>query len=650
MRTMRDRPMRDRPANATGRPLEIVLALLLVLFLTAVLGWRKDRSLDLGFHAATGRYILQTHHWPKTDPFTYTMSDHPYITMHGLFQIGVAVAEKVAGEAGPSLLREILILAAMGLIWMNARRREVRSPTVLILGCALGLLALSLRFFVRPELATYVGLAAFLFLLRRHAEDGQRRWLLALPAVQLVWTYSHALSLFGPAVAGIYAATGLFGNRRRDPMPWVAAVLCGLALFANPYGLEGVRFLWNLHTRMQGENAFARTVGELYSPFTMRPPVPLAVRWFEILLVLSAVVLIARIRRFSLFDLATAVFFGILASIALRNVGMFVVAILPLFLSGAQQLVDAVGNRRNPQNSRRSANSQNPRRTANTQNSQDPLNLLDARGPQARGIRARAPLAAAILIVLGLSVGVVSGAYYARDGGGFDAFGSGPSPSVYPIHNVDRIVKDNLRGPIYNYFNFGGYLTGRLWPREKTFIDGRLEVVGEKFLFEHLAIQQGAKWGEMVSRYDPNIALINSSNVRLVQKLNGDPDWALIDLDGVSALFLRRRPENATEIAAADETWRQMDVPLTEPDGTLMPRRGGIRNANRTPWVSIGRGNALYTIGLDRAAWRAYRDAVMTDVAVDGGLAQNIAAACASLGRTTEAAAWRGAAERARGR
>lgn len=610
------KPPRDRSEGAPRRSLEVIVALLLVLLLATVLGWRKDRSLDLGFHAATGRYILQTHHWPRTDPFTYTMQDHPYITMHGLFQIGVAVAEELGGPAGPSFLRELLILAAMGLVWMHARRRGVQSPTLLTLGFALGLLTLSLRFFVRPELATYVGLAAMLLLLRRHAEDGERRWLLALPAVQLVWTYSHALSLFGPVVVGIYAVTGLFGNRRRDPMPWVAAGLCGLALFANPYGVEGVRFLWNLHTRMRGENAFARTVGELYSPFTMRPPVPLAVRWFELLLVLSAIALIARARRFSLFDLATAIFFGVLATIALRNIGMFVVAILPLFLSGTQQIIDALGR-------------------------------PSAHGRQPHAVLARAPMAIATLVVLGLCVSVVSGVYYARDGGGFDSFGSGSSPSVYPIHNVDRIERDHLHGPIYNYFNFGGYLTGRLWPREKTFIDGRLEVVGEKFLLEHLAIQQGAKWGEMVARYDPNIALINSSNVRLVQKLHDDPDWALIDLDGVSALFLRRRPENAAQIAVAEDAWRQLDVPLTEPDGTLMPRRIGWRDANTTPWLLIGRGNALFSIGLDRAAWRAYRDAVQAAGAADGGLAQNIATTCGSLGRTTEAAAWRSAVERA---
>jgi hypothetical protein len=82
-----------RERSSPSSPIPLLWGLIVVLALAGLLAWRKDRSLDLGFHEATGRYILETHHWPKRDPFTYTVADHPYITMHGLFQIAVALGK-----------------------------------------------------------------------------------------------------------------------------------------------------------------------------------------------------------------------------------------------------------------------------------------------------------------------------------------------------------------------------------------------------------------------------------------------------------------------------------------------------------------------------------------------------------------------------
>ncbi len=228
---------------------------------------------------------------------------------------------------------------------------------------------------------------------------------------------------------------------------------CVLVAFLNPYGLAGMRFLWDLHTRLQSGNAFARSIGELSSPFAMKGPIPLGIRWFELLLALSAVAVLTRLRRIAPFDLAVFALFAVLAATSLRNIGMFVVVSLPLLLSGVQQIAD----------------------------SRKRIRLS--------GRARRVPLVAALALAAAAAWTVASGGYYAHDGGGFDEFGYGPSAAVYPIRCVDKIEAEELRGPIYNYFNFGGYLTGRLWPRETVFVDGRLEVVGERFRWEHLAIQ-----------------------------------------------------------------------------------------------------------------------------------------------------------------
>ncbi len=192
------------------------IALALILVLAALLAWREETSLDFGFHLATGRYILEHRAWPETDPFTYTVADHPYIDMHGLVQVAIALAERAGGLVGVGFLRAAFVLATTGVLYAHARRRGVRSPALLLLGFTLALFAWEQRFFARPEMATYLFLAIELYLLRRHAEDGRSRWLYAIPVLQVVWVSSHALSLFGPAVLGLYAVFSLAHARAAD--------------------------------------------------------------------------------------------------------------------------------------------------------------------------------------------------------------------------------------------------------------------------------------------------------------------------------------------------------------------------------------------------------------------------------------------------
>src|SRR5215471_2363721 len=177
----------------------------LVLGLAAIFAWREEASFDLGFHIASGRWILEHHAWPRLDPLTYTLPDHPYIDMDGLFQVVCAPVWNAAGAMGIGWLRVAFVLSTVTLLWLSARSRGAGIPAVLAAVFALGVCALELRFDMRPELLTALFLALELYVLRRHAESGKARWLYATVPLQLVWVWSHALSLFGIAVLGLYA-------------------------------------------------------------------------------------------------------------------------------------------------------------------------------------------------------------------------------------------------------------------------------------------------------------------------------------------------------------------------------------------------------------------------------------------------------------
>ncbi len=619
---------RSRPAAATGSPaapparaasrVALRLAFVLVLALAAALAWREETSLDYGFHAATGRYILEHRAWPRTDPFTYTVADHPYIDMHGLTQIALALAERAGGLGAVGLFRVAMVLATTGILISHALRRGARTPALLALFFTLGLLAWEQRFFARPELATFLVLAVELWLLRRHAEDGRARWLYALPVLQLVWVYAHALSLFGVAVAGLYALCGLATRRRRDRTPWVAVALMGVAMLLNPYGPRGVAFLWNLRTRLEATNVFAGSISELGSPFAPGTPDLFPFLAFKALFGLGLVCVLAALprRRVSPFDLALVAVFLWLAATAVRNIGLFVVAALPVFVDAAEGVVERVGR---PARGRRRA-------------------------------RGRAPLLRAAATALALALpavalaGVIAGGYYVRDRRP-GQFGSAFSAGTYPLRTVDFIVEHGLHGPIYNHLNFGGYLIGRLWPAEKVYIDGRLEVIGEEFFAEYKAVNEGRGWAATMRRYDPNLVLLPHTSLDMMKRLAADPGWGLVEVDGVAALFLRARPENAALIAAARARFAAENRPAEAGEATLAPRPrppAVVRwfTPRRFPWDAWGRGNGLLGLGLTEAARREYRRALTESRVDEVPLVTNYAAASFRLGRREEARNW----------
>src|SRR3954453_20374906 len=120
----------EAPATAAADRSRMRIAVLCaVAALTVLLAWRSESSRDFGYHLATGRFILEHGSWPRGDSFTYTLEGRPYLHLHGLFQIVLALAYRAGGMIGIGVLRVLFALATFALLWVSARQRGVRSPT-----------------------------------------------------------------------------------------------------------------------------------------------------------------------------------------------------------------------------------------------------------------------------------------------------------------------------------------------------------------------------------------------------------------------------------------------------------------------------------------------------------------------------------------
>jgi tetratricopeptide (TPR) repeat protein len=557
-----------------------------LLLLAAPLAWRMELSVDLGFHIAAGRWILEHRAWPRVDAFTWTQADRPYIDMNGLFQIALSLAHRAGGMFGVGLLRLAFVLATLAVLWLSARARKVESPALLGLGFLLALFTMEGRFQARPELVSGLFLAIQLHLLH------ERRPLAAVP-LQLVWVYAHSASVLGIAVLALYAATHW---RAREA--WLALAGAAVAMLLNPYGVHGVLWQWNLHERFSGGDLLGDTIGELSSPFSAGASRFTALIFFKLLLTATGVALIANLRRISLFDLAVVVLFGALAATAMRMVNLFAIAALPVALEAAQPKVGR---------------------------------LLEKRGA----------LAAALIAIAFAGEQTLSGGFYEFAGYAL-RFGFEEPPAMFPEGTVKTLA--GLEGPLFNPIAFGGYLELH-HPEQKPFVDARLEVMDESFYVAYLHALYGDGWDALESRWHPAVALVPANARKLVRHLLEAKEWALVDVDAVSFLFARVTREQVEAIEAGQERLRTLDARGGRADDAIAPSPRPpwltrLLGPRRVPFEAFGRGANFLQAGLFEAARRDLRQALLDSSDPAPALIKNYAIALAQLGRLEEARVW----------
>jgi hypothetical protein len=190
-----------------------------------------------------------------------------------------------------------------------------------------------------------------------------------------------------------------------------------------------------------------------------------------------------------------------------------------------------------------------------------------------------------------------------------------------PENAVDFIEKNNIAGRLYNDFVFGGYVTWRLYPWKKTFIDTRAinyTVLSEarwinfaKESLQNNKIQAGKTplWERLLDHYKIDIVLLDTLDVHgllapLVMKLLDNKKWVPVHVDLISVVFVRDKQNNKSVIEEQNIT---KDAVLN----AILQRalRGALTN-KRNPNFLISIGNIHYHMGRMNDALIAYDYAI----------------------------------------
>lgn len=446
---------------------------------------------DLWWHIRVGQEILSTHHWPTTDPYSFTVAGQPWMAYEWLGEVLLGGIARIAGLQGLMALLIVLASAVILALYGYTTLRSGNSKAAFVT-CAV-LFALTTPFFsMRPQMLGYFFLILTLIALERFRQ-GKPRILWFLPLVFLLWVNTHGSFIIGLGTIFVYWLAGLKklelgGIEARQ---WTAAqrtrlelifLLCLAVLPITPYGTRLAVYPFDMALSQPVNVA---NIQEWQSmPFNL-----VGGKIFLGLLLGFFVAQVALRLTWRAEELALFLFGTMMACLHLRFLVLFVPFFAPLLVTIFARWVPRYDRKKD-------------------------IFVLNA---------------ALMALVIGSIVH-----YFPSDAEMHKLVAK-----TYPADAVQYIRRHPTPGPMLNSYGFGGYLVWAL-PEQKVFIDGRGDVFERGGVFSdyvHIAkLEPGAL--AILDSYHVQFCLLERDEA-LTSVLSASPEWKRIYWDSVSALYIR---------------------------------------------------------------------------------------------------------------
>jgi len=440
---------------------------------------------DLWVHLLIGRRILDSGAIPRTDDLSFTAAGAPWVDHEWLAQVAMFSVFDGFGATLLWLLKLAAGLTTAYLVWSSIRRRNgILAIDAFTL--VLALAAMARGFATRPQVFSYLFVAALLWLLDRQRGEPLRAGIaIPLAAVWMcAWANLHGAFIVGLGILGLWAISPPW----RDLPTRLALPAVGLlAACVNPYGPWLFTYIW-------GELSMPHPLTE-WQPVRFGDPAQWP-SWIALIAV-TATAPLARVLRESPWRLALVVITAYLALRHQRHVPLFALCVATPLADQLNHLAERFS-----------------------------LHLSDG----AVRIVAAATVVMALL-QLALFTTRVTGD---RATLVFEA-------DDYPVNAVRYASLNDLRGDMALPLDWGGYALWHLSPEIKVSMDGRFatvyppDVVARNFDFF------AGAGTELVTRHEPDFILA-WSNVALPDQLAAT--YSLAFRDDVATLYARQRPSS----------------------------------------------------------------------------------------------------------
>lgn len=433
---------------------------------------------DVWWHLKTGEYIAGHKSVPHTDPFSFTRAGQPWVAHEWLTELLLYEIQRMAGWGGLIVIFAAVVSAAFFLLYLRC------GPASYIAGVATLYAAWATApvWGVRPQVLSLLLTSLWLLILERSESNSKLLWW-TLP-LTVLWVNLHAGFALGLALSALFLAGEWMEGAFRSSSEWdrrhlrTSALVLLLDLLLVPLNPNGFR-LFSYPIETLRSTGMQKYIDEWASPNFHH-----AEYWPFLLLLLGSMAALSysrhQVRPRDLLLLLVSLYAGLGS---MRLVPLFVLIAVP-FVS---------------------------RRLGNW-----PKRRSDERYPRVPALRL---LNGTIMLAMVGFAGIHTARVLQRQ------------PQVerehFPARAVDFLQAHPPASPLFNSYNWGGYLIWKLYPSTPVFIDGRADLY-EKQILDQFAdtYQLKGDWRQPLQRWGIGTILVPRDSA-LATGLRNDPGWTV---------------------------------------------------------------------------------------------------------------------------
>lgn len=517
----------------------LVLCLLLVIG-AAVISAAPIVEKDIFWHVASGRYILEHHRLPEPDPFTFTAGSRPDVHHEWLSQILLALLDRAAGLRGLRVARAACLAATLALGFV-VLFRAFPAPSLALAALSAWWVLLQPNVTIRPHLFGWI-LALVILGLFLPSDRWSRQRGAAFFLLLVLWANLHSSVTIVPALlllflAGELAEAALRRRFDRDLLRRHGALLAAsvAACLAQPAGFR--LFGYVLATPAVNAGMSVEWLPLLAGDVIRVHPVVVVIFVGIALWTVAAVAgSDAAARRTFPGPVVALASLGF--ALETRRMTFFLFLPLMFALGGTARFLAARARGRAP--------AQTPGAAGQT--------------PGAARGRSRRPPAGAPgpklgwrpLAGLALAGAAVIGSLAATRRPDLPLFvGPDLMPRRFPEDGSTFLAETRLAGRMFNPFDWGGYLSYRLYPEYRTLGDGRWILFGRDLVIDmQRVVDREGDVESILDHYGIDYLVEPVGEYTHTPALDAGR-WWLAWYDDATVILLRRTPilaENAQRV------------------------------------------------------------------------------------------------------
>jgi hypothetical protein len=456
---------------------------------------------DVWWHVCVGSWIVQHRAFPETGIFSRTAASHPWRAYSWGYEVLISRSYEWFSFIGMGIFGTALTVGAAVAVFFLLYRISRRFWVAWLLAAVV---YAAFLFYIapRPVFITAILFSITLTLLLEAQRSGNVRFLYSLPLVFLLWANCHIQFFYGIATVGLFAAINLFQRilislarypdsfaRSMLPVGKVLVVFgfCVVATCLGPYSFHLYEVVFGYAT----SKIIYRMINE-FQP----PSFKFFNQYIELMLAAAGFYAIGFAKKIDPFKLALLILGSIFAVRTVRDAWF-------VCIPAAAIIADLFAREKeNPATELRSKE----------------LGMKDWAGVAFASIL--------LLLLVGRNVG-------------FDTRSLDRAISKdYPVDAVNFLRRNPVGGPLYNSFNWGGFLIFYM-PQYPVSIDGRTDLYGDAINEQYWDTQE-AKDSYSTDPYlaEAGVVLL-PTKLAISTALTGDRRFRVIYRDDIAVIFVR---------------------------------------------------------------------------------------------------------------